>query len=255
MITLRPSKARGHANHGWLDSFHTFSFANYYDPKNNGFRSLRVINEDRIAPSSGFGTHPHNDMEIVTYVVEGELAHRDSMGNTAVLRSGDVQAMTAGSGLTHSEFNASKTDPVHMLQIWIRPRERSLAPGYADRTFHVRDEPNRLHRLTRSADVPANAAGAPDSANAAGAADAAGAGDGALPIHQDAELYAAVLTPGQSLTHTLRNGGHAWVQVVRGTLNVNGATLQPGDGAAVSEEEKLSLQSESGAEFLLFDLA
>lgn len=232
MLTLRPSNARGHANHGWLDSYHTFSFADYVDPKHMGFRTLRVINEDRVAGGMGFGTHPHNDMEIITYMVDGELAHKDSMGNGSTIRQGDVQVMTAGSGIQHSEFNPSPKNPAHLLQIWIRTRSRGLPPAYGEKKFSVREEPGRLHAVV----------------NGAGS-------DGALKIHQDAALYAATLNAGQTIEHKLADYRHAWVQVVRGTISVNGVELKVGDAAAISDEEKVKIEASEAAEFLLFDLA
>lgn len=232
MLTLRPSGARGHAEHGWLDSYHTFSFADYFDPKHMGFRTLRVINEDRVAGGMGFGTHPHNDMEIITYMVDGELAHKDSMGNGSTIKQGDVQVMTAGSGIQHSEFNPHKTNPAHLLQIWIRTRARGLPPAYSEKKFRVREEPGRLHAVVNGSGT-----------------------DGALKINQDAALYAATLNAGQTIEHTLADFRHAWVQVVRGSVRVNGAELKTGDAAAVSDEEKVRIEASESAEFLLFDLA
>jgi redox-sensitive bicupin YhaK (pirin superfamily) len=228
MINVRKSAERGHFDHGWLDTRHTFSFADYHDPAQMGFGVLRVINEDRVEPGRGFGTHGHRDMEIISYVLEGALAHRDSTGGGGVLRPGEVQRMSAGHGVKHSEMNGSETEPVHFLQIWIVPSERSIQPGYEQREFADRD--GRL-RLVASPD------GREDS----------------LTIHQDVEMYATNLNPGDTLTHTLRNGRQAWVQVARGTASVNGVTLAAGDGAAVSDERQLTLTG-SGAEVLLFDL-
>jgi hypothetical protein len=234
MITVRPSAERGHANHGWLDTHFTFSFADYYDPKHMGFRGLRVINEDVIEAGQGFGRHPHRDMEIITYVVEGELNHRDSMGREATIRQNDVQRMSAGTGIMHSEYNHSQK-PVHLLQIWILPEASGLKPSYEDRTIPTEEKRNRL-RLIASHD------GREDSAR----------------INQDASVYASLLDSGKSLALPLRPDRHAWVQLVRGELNVNGKTLKKGDGASVSGENQLTLSSVSGngeAEFLLFDLA
>jgi len=232
MITIRKSSQRGHANHGWLDTYHTFSFANYYDPDNMGFRDLRVINEDWVDGGRGFGTHPHRDMEIITYVLEGALEHRDSMGNGSVMRPGDVQRMSAGTGVAHSEFNASETEKVHLLQIWILPEQRGIEPSYEQKHFPD-DEKRGLLRLIASRDGR----------------------DGAVRINQQAELYAAILDPGQSATFELRSGRHAWVQAVRGAVEVNGIRLEAGDGAAVSDESLLELTGRESAELLLFDLA
>jgi quercetin 2,3-dioxygenase len=229
MINVRRSNERGHASHGWLDTWHTFSFAGYFDPEQMGFHGLRVINEDRVAPGRGFGKHPHNDMEIVTYVVSGELAHRDSMGNGSTLHAGDVQAMSAGSGITHSEFNASQTDPVHLLQIWIEPERENVRPSYGEKHFSREEKLNKL--------VPI-----------------AGA-EAALKLNQQATIYATVLEAGKSLAHKLGEERHAWVQVVSGEITVNGQTLQAGDGAAISGEPVVELTARNDAELLLFDLS
>jgi hypothetical protein len=234
MITVRPSADRGHANHGWLDTHYSFSFSDYYDPKHMGFRDLRVINEDIIDANQGFGRHPHRDMEIITYIVEGELTHRDSMGREATIKQNDVQRMSAGTGILHSEYNHSQK-PVHLLQIWILPEAEGLKPSYEDRTIPTAEKRNRL-RLIASYD------GRDDSAK----------------INQDASVYASLLESGKNLELPLQPGRHAWVQLVKGTLEVNGTKLQKGDGAAVSEEKALSLANVSrnaDAEFLLFDLA
>jgi redox-sensitive bicupin YhaK (pirin superfamily) len=233
MITLRKSNERGHANHGWLDSHHTFSFAGYQDPKHMGFRTLRVINEDRVAPSEGFGTHGHADMEIISYVVAGKLAHKDSMGSGSVLERGDVQVMSAGTGMMHSEFNGSANAPVHFLQIWILPDARRHTPRYAEKRFADADKRDALKLLV-----------GPD-----------GGKDAPLTIHQDARLYASVLGAGKTLEHRLAPGRSAWVQVVTGALSLNGAELTNGDGASVSDEALLKLEAKSESEFLLFDLA
>jgi redox-sensitive bicupin YhaK (pirin superfamily) len=232
MITVRRSEERGHFDHGWLDTRHTFSFADYRDPRQMGFRALRVVNEDRVRPGQGFGTHPHRDMEIVTYVIEGGLAHRDSMGNGSTIRPGDVQRMSAGTGVTHSEFNASREAPVHFLQIWILPERTGLAPGYEQRRFPEEERRGRL-RLVASPD---------------------GAG-GSVTIHQDVRLHAALLAPGEAVAHRLAPGRHAWVQVARGEVDVAGQRLSAGDGAAVSGEAELALRAIADAEVLLFDLA
>jgi redox-sensitive bicupin YhaK (pirin superfamily) len=232
MITLRPSRERGHAEHGWLDSHHTFSFADYHDPEHMGFRALRVINEDRVAPGAGFGTHPHRDMEIVTYVLDGALEHKDSMGSGSVIRPGDVQRMSAGTGVTHSEFNHSKTAKVHFLQIWILPERARLPPSYEEKSFPVAERQNQL-RLVAAQDGR----------------------DGAVTVHQDVALYAGVLDAGASVSHRLAPGRHAWVQVVRGAVDLGGQRLQAGDGASLSEEAELTLTARDPAEVLLFDLA
>ena len=232
MIRRRASDERGHANHGWLDTYHTFSFADYHDPAQMGFRSLRVINEDRVRPGHGFGTHPHLDMEIVTYVLEGALAHQDSMGNGSTIRPHEVQRMSAGTGITHSERNASKTEAVHLLQIWILPERRGLAPGYEERTFPPEEKRGRL-RLVASRD----------------------ARDGSVTIHQDVDLFASNLEPGERVEHALRPGRHAWIQVARGALAVNGVALAAGDGAAASDEARLSISATEPSELLVFDLA
>ncbi len=234
MITIRPSDERGHANHGWLDTYYTFSFSDYYDPKHMGFRDLRVINEDRVSAGKGFGMHPHRDMEILTYMIEGDLSHRDSTGRGATIKQNDVQRMSAGTGVMHSEVNQSKA-PVHLLQIWLLPEAEGLKPSYEDRTFTAEEKRNQL-RLIASHDGR----------------------EGSTTINQDASVYASLLDGGKSLGLALQRGRHAWVQVVRGELDVNGARLRKGDGAAITAESELRLTSASGngqAEFLLFDLA
>ncbi len=232
MIQIRKAGERGHANHGWLDTYHTFSFADYQDPKHMGFRSLRVINEDKVEPGQGFGTHGHRDMEIITCILEGELQHKDSMGNGAVIRPGEVQRMSAGTGVTHSEFNPSKTKPVHLLQIWILPDKANLTPSYEQREFKPAELKNRLCLV---------ASGKPR--------------EGAVKIHQDADLYSSLVDSGKKLEYALDKNRHAWIQVARGSLRVNDALLQAGDGAAVSKEEKLKISGESDSQFLLFDMA
>jgi len=232
MIRLRKAEDRGHADHGWLDTWHTFSFADYHDPEHMGFRALRVINDDVVAPGRGFGTHPHRDMEIVTYVLEGALAHKDSMGNASTIVPGEVQRMSAGTGVLHSEFNHSKTDRVHLLQIWLLPDRVGIEPSYEQTFFPDEEKLGRL-RLVAS----------PDGA------------DGSVTIHQDARLYATLLEPGQEVAHDLAPGRHAWVHVARGRASLNGHALAAGDGAAVSAEERLVLRGEGRAEVLLFDLA
>jgi quercetin 2,3-dioxygenase len=232
MMTIRRATERGHAEHGWLDSYHSFSFADYYDPKHMGFRGLRVINEDWIAPGQGFGRHPHRDMEIISYVVEGALEHQDSMGNGSVMRPGDVQRMSAGTGVTHSEFNGSKSDPVHLLQIWLVPAERGIEPSYEQKHFSEQEKHGRL-RLVASPEGE----------------------DGSVTIHTDARLYAGAFASGERAQQELGPGRHAWVQVVRGRVNVNGEALSAGDGAALSDVGVVGLEGVDDAEVLLFDLA
>ncbi|HXT62799.1 MAG TPA: pirin family protein [Pyrinomonadaceae bacterium] len=232
MITIRKSEERGHLNHGWLDTYHTFSFDQYYDPAHMHFRSLRVINEDRVASGKGFPTHSHRDMEIITYILSGALEHRDSMGNGSVIRPGDVQRMSAGTGVAHSEFNPSDSEGVHLLQIWIVPRARNLAPSYEQKAFSEDERRNRL-RLVASSDGR----------------------DGSVTIQQDAELYAAILEANASLEHPITQNRYAWIQVTRGNLDVNGHALNQGDGAAVSHEPALKIIAADEAELLLFDLA
>jgi len=234
MITIRPSAERGHANHGWLDTHYSFSFSDYYDPRHMGFRDLRVINEDVVSAGKGFGMHPHRDMEIITYIIDGELSHRDSMGRGATIQRNDVQRMSAGTGVTHSEVNQSEK-AVHLLQIWIVPEAQGLKPSYEDRTFSPEEKKNRL-ALIASHDGR----------------------DGSTTIHQDASVYASVLDSGNSVELELKPKRHAWVQLIKGELDVNGSKLTKGDGAAISGEKKLQIASKSGngaAEFLVFDLA
>lgn len=232
MITLRPSQERGHANHGWLDSYHTFSFANYYDPEYMGFRALRVINEDRVQPGRGFGTHGHQDMEILTYVLEGALEHKDSIGNGAIIQPGEVQRMSAGTGIMHSEYNSSQTEPVHFLQIWILPDRQGLKPSYEQKAFSVAERQGKL-RLIAAKDGR----------------------DGAVTIHQDVDLYSAVLQPQDKVSYQLQPNRYAWLQVARGAVKLNGYSLNAGDGVAIGEGESLKIDTDSGAEVLLFDLA
>jgi quercetin 2,3-dioxygenase len=232
MILVRKSAERGHFDHGWLDTRHTFSFGRYYDPRQMGFRSLRVINEDWVKPGKGFGTHPHEDMEIVTYVLDGGLAHRDSLGTGSVIRPGELQRMTAGTGITHSEFNPSATEPVHLYQIWLEPEREGLEPSYEQREFPEPERKNRL-RLVASPD----------------------GSDGSLTIRQDARLFLATLDGERSVTHQLSPGRHAWLQMLRGKVILNGVSLSAGDGAAVSQEPELAIRSDGASEVLLFDLA
>ena len=231
MVTLSPAAARGHTDLGWLDSRHTFSFGEWYDPKHMGFRALRVINDDRVAPGGGFPTHGHADMEIVSYVLGGALAHKDSIGTGSVIRPGDVQRMSAGTGVRHSEFNSSSSEPVHFLQIWIVPDRRGHAPGYEQKTFPEAERRGRL-RLVASADGR----------------------DGSVTLHQDVALWAGVLDEGQKAELALAPGRHAWVHVARGAATVNGQRLGEGDGAALSDEPALALRGHGG-EVLVFDLA
>ncbi len=232
MIHIRRSQERGHANHGWLNTYFTFSFADYYDPKHVQFRTLRVLNDDRIAAGAGFPEHPHRDMEIITYVLEGGLAHRDSMGNGSVIRPGDVQYMSAGTGVTHSEFNASKSEPAHLLQIWMLPEKKGLKPVYGQKNFTESEKRGKL-RLVASPDGR----------------------DGSVTVRQDNELYATVLGAGESVRHELKPDRHAYVQVARGSVKLNGKELQEGDGAAISEEKAVELTGVNDTEVLLFDLA
>jgi len=232
MITIRKAKDRGHFDFGWLDTYHTFAFGDYYDPEFMGFRSLRVINEDRVAPRTGFPTHGHRDMEIITYVLEGALEHRDSMGNGSAIRPGEVQRMTAGSGVTHSEQNSSKTDAVHLLQIWIMPNARNLKPSYEQKTFSDEEKRGQM-RLVASNDGR----------------------DGSVTINQDAAIYASVLEPRSEVVHQLGANRNAWIQVARGAITVNGSDLNQGDGAAVSAESAIAIAGREASEVLLFDLA
>jgi redox-sensitive bicupin YhaK (pirin superfamily) len=236
MITPRRGSARGHANHGWLDTYHTFSFDSYFDPKFMGFRSLRVINEDRVAPANGFGTHGHNDMEIITYVLEGALEHKDSMGNVGVIRPGEVQRMSAGTGVRHSEYNHSETDPVHLLQIWILPASKGTTPSYEQQHFSAAERSGTLKQIAAS--------------------DAGKNGSNAVKVHQDVSLYSSILQPGESVKYDLAPNRYAWVQVARGSADLNGLELQAGDGAAVEKESALQIAGkQKDTEVLLFDLA
>jgi len=232
MLTIRPSDERGHARHGWLDSRHTFSFADYYDPQHMGFRTLRVINEDRVEPGRGFGKHHHEDMEIVTYVLDGVLAHEDSLGNGASIQPGEVQRMSAGTGIDHSEFNHSASDRVHFLQIWILPEQGGIAPGYEQRVFPFAERKGEL-LLVASRDGR----------------------DGSVTVHQDVEIRAGKLGAGARVLHSLRPGRHAWLQVARGAIDANGRRLGAGDGLAASDEKQLEIRATEDAEVLLFDLA
>jgi redox-sensitive bicupin YhaK (pirin superfamily) len=232
MMTTRLARERGHADHGWLNSYHTFSFADYYDAAQMGFRSLRVINEDRVQPGQGFGKHPHRDMEIISYVLEGALEHRDSMGTAGVIRPGDVQRMSAGTGVTHSEQNASKVEPVHFLQIWLLPDKRGVAPGYEQKMFSDQEKRGRL-RVVASPDGH----------------------EGSLKIQSDTRLYAGLFDKGQSGELPLARGRHAWVQVARGKVRINGAELEAGDGVSFSDEPLVKIEGVERAEVVVFDLA
>jgi quercetin 2,3-dioxygenase len=232
MIAVRKSQDRGHFDHGWLNTYFSFSFADYYDPKHVHFRTLRVLNDDRIAPGEGFPTHPHRDMEIVTYVLDGALEHRDSMGTGSVIRPGDVQYMSAGTGVTHSEFNASDNEPVHLLQIWMFPEKQGLKPIYGQKNFSEDEKHGKLRLLI-----------SPDGR------------DGSIKIRQNNELYATVLDKGEAVRHELKPDRHAYVQVARGKVALNGKQLEEGDGAAISAEKAVELTGVDNAEVLLFDLA
>lgn len=234
-LQIRDRHERGHTKISWLDSYHTFSFGNYQDPNHMGFRSLRVINDDRVTPGAagaGFATHSHRDMEILTYVLEGALEHKDSLGTGAVIYPGEAQRMSAGTGIRHSEFNHSKTEPVHFLQIWIVPDQQGLQPSYEQRDFPLEEKRGKLRLIA-----------------------AKHGREGAVTIHQDVDLYVSVLEPGDRVSHRLNPHRYAWLQVARGEANLNGYALKEGDGAAVSEEEQLSVSTDIGAEILLFDLA
>ena len=232
MFNIRKSADRGHFNHGWLDTYHTFSFSDYYDPAHMSFRSLRVINEDRVAPGAGFGMHGHRDMEIVTWVLSGALEHKDNLGHGEVLRPGEMQHMTAGRGIRHSEFNPSATEPVHLYQIWLLPRESGLSPSYSQKSFPTESRTGRWQLVA-----------SPD-----------GTG-GSLKIEQDAKIYLATLAPGDNLSFDLGSDRHAWLQVLRGSLQLSGESLAAGDGIAASREPVLTLHSVSPSEVMLFDLA
>lgn len=232
MIELRKANERGHFDHGWLNTFHAFSFSDYYDPAHMGFRSLRVINDDRVAPGQGFGMHGHRDMEIITYVLDGALAHRDSLGNGSMLRPGELQHMTAGTGVRHSEFNPSDTDEVHLYQIWLVPNRTGLTPSYEQKAFPEEERRASL-RLVAS---PTGERGS-------------------LTIHQDARIYLSTLQAGETVAHVLQPGRHAWLQVLRGQVALNGLSLAAGDGAALSAEAKVEITGQDNAEVMLFDLA
>lgn len=232
MIVIRKANQRGHADHGWLNTYHTFSFSSYHDPAHMGFRSLRVMNEDRVAAGKGFGTHPHNNMEIVSYVLEGALQHKDSLGNGEVLRPGEFQRISAGTGIAHSEFNPSKDQPTHFYQIWLLPQRNGLTPSYEQKRF----DDSELHNTLRLVASP-------------------GGEKGSLTIHQDARIYLSKLDGEKPLEFEIAPGRHAWLQVLRGAVTLNGLAMQTSDGAAVSSESKLTINAASNAEVMLFDLA
>lgn len=232
MITIRKAADRGHTNIDWLDSHHSFSFGDYYDPRQMGFGPLRVINDDRVAPGGGFGAHPHRDMEIISYIVSGALEHKDSLGTGSVIRPGDVQRMTAGSGIRHSEFNPSRTEPVHFLQIWIQPNEKNLTPSYEQITL-ANSAKRGVLRLIASQD------GRNES----------------VTIHQNTDVYASMLSPGQEVKHSIASGRGAWLQIIRGAASVNGNTVQTGDGAAIEQEQQIDIRATDETELLLFDVA
>jgi len=231
MIVFRKGSERMHTNLGWLDSWHTFSFGEHHDPRHMGFRVLRVINDDRVEPGKGFGTHPHRDMEIITYVVDGELEHKDSMGNGTVIRAGEVQRMTAGTGVLHSEFNPSADRAMRLLQIWIRPEKEGLEPGYEQRAY-TRQEKSGGFRVVASRDGR----------------------DGSVSMHQDVTMLAAVLGPGAAASHPVKPGRHAWLQIVTGSATIDGRPMEEGDGAAISDEPAVSVRADTETEMLLFDL-
>ena len=231
MIELIPSESRGSADHGWLKAKHTFSFAEYQNPQRVRFGPLRVINEDRIAPGQGFGTHPHKDMEIVTYPISGAIEHKDSMGNGTVISAGEVQRMTAGSGIQHSEFNHSQTEELHLLQIWMFPEENDLEPGYEQKTYSREDKLDQL-RLIASRDGR----------------------DGSVTVHQQVDLYASILRPGSTLEHVIADSHKVFVQIISGVVTINGQSASAGDGVQISDERELIIASEAEAEFLVFDM-
>ncbi len=232
MITVRRAEERGHTVIDWLDSWHTFSFDTYHDPRYENFRSLRVINEDIVKPGAGFHPHSHRDMEIITYLLAGELEHKDSMGNGSVIRPGEVQRMSAGTGVTHSEFNHSKSQPAHLLQIWIYPEKKGLEPGYEQKAFSENQRRGQLCLLASNEPSPKT-----------------------VKIHQDAQLYGSLLSAQQSISHSFNSGRHGWIQVAKGEIDLNGKLLKAGDGAAVSEEKSVQITSKKDTEILLFDLA
>ena len=232
MIRIRRSRDRGHADHGWLNSFHTFSFADYHDPKHMSFGALRVINEDRITPGAGFPTHPHRDMEIISYPLEGAIEHKDSMGTGSVIRPGDVQRMTAGSGVTHSEYNHSKSEGAHFFQIWILPNKPGLTPGYEQKAFADAEKRGKW-RLVASEDGR----------------------EGSVVVHQDVSLHVTLLEKGEKVVYDVKRGRRVWLQIARGTVAVGAEVLVQGDGAAITDEEAISVEAQDASEVLLFDLS
>lgn len=230
MMTIRKAQERGHAEHGWLDTYHTFSFANYYDPQWMGFRSLRVINDDLVLPGHGFGTHPHRDMEIITYILSGQLQHKDSMGNGRIIGSGELQYMAAGTGVQHSEFNPSNTEAVHLLQIWIQPDKKGAQPRYAESSFSTA-EPNKFHLATSKSGR-----------------------DNSIAINQDADLWLGKLEEGKEVTYNLSPNRHAWIHIAEGEVTLNGTILQGGDAVALSGENKIVISANKSSQVLLFDL-
>lgn len=232
MIRIRRSRERGHADHGWLNSFHTFSFADYHDPKHMSFGALRVINEDRITPGAGFPTHPHRDMEIISYPLEGAIEHKDSMGTGSVIRPGDVQRMTAGSGVTHSEYNHSKSEGAHFFQIWILPNKPGLTPGYEQKAFADAEKRGKW-RLVASEDGR----------------------EGSVVVHQDVSLHVTILEKGEKVVYAVKRGRRVWLQIARGAIAVGAEVLVQGDGAAITDEEAISVEAQDAAEVLLFDLS
>lgn len=232
MIMRRPASERGRTRTDWLDSYHTFSFNRYYDPRHAGFRDLLVINEDFVAPATGFGTHGHRDMEIITYVLKGALEHKDSMGNTSVIRPGEVQRMSAGTGVRHSEYNSSPTDPVHLLQIWITPEHEGMTPSYEQREFSNEEGSGKLRLVASRAGL-----------------------DDSVTVHQDVKVYDARIQAGEEISYDLERGRHVWVQILEGKVQLNEVELKAGDGAAVNDEESLTIRAAEQAAILLFDLA
>jgi redox-sensitive bicupin YhaK (pirin superfamily) len=232
MINIRPTEERGGGDYGWLNTRHTFSFNTYHDPKFMGFRSLRVINEDYVAPGQGFPTHPHRDMEIITYILEGAIEHKDSLGTGSVIRPGDGQRMSAGSGIRHSEANPSKTEGAHFLQIWILPGQQGIKPSYEQKAFPTEEKRGKLRLIASPTGI-----------------------DGSVTIHQDARLYVTLLAPGETVTHQMEPDRHAWIQIAKGSVELNGKALKQGDGAAISNEKQLTVKGTEDAEVLLFDLA
>jgi redox-sensitive bicupin YhaK (pirin superfamily) len=231
MIQIRKSQERGHIDHGWLNTFHTFSFGDYHDPENMGFRDLRVINEDIVAGGTGFGTHGHRDMEIITYIMDGALEHKDSMGTGSIIKPGDIQRMSAGSGVQHSEFNHSKTNSVHLFQVWILPAAKNTKPSYEQKFFAPEEKKNKL-RLIASKDSR----------------------DGAIAVHQDVEMYASLLDKDKELAFSMKPGRYGWIQLGKGELKINDVTLHAGDGAAISKEQALKFKAVKDSEFIFFDL-